>query len=173
MRFLAVLLVLCCSSCSKAKTDLEAAFLAQSPESGKPADVRSVSITGLKKGDFTTFGEGSKVLLTGDAIRVDLPGRDALLIPSSQVHGCTMVCFGGEKWNVDLLIPSAEASLSFEHSKDVYEWCWSNKLPMISGAATRDWLYSGKPLPSKRDLSESLASRTDYDARARSACSGY
>ena len=173
MKILALLLLTACAGCSKAQSDLEAAFATQQPPSGKKADVRSMSITGLEKGDFTTFWDGHQVHLTADSMQVDLPGRKALLLPAAQVHGCTMVCFGGEKWNVDLLVPMTGVSLSFEHSKDVYEWCWRNKLPMISGAATRDWLYLGKPLPPKQDLSESLASRDAYDKRAKAACNGY
>ena len=173
MNFLLLLLVLSCAGCSKAIDGLEAAYATDQRPTGNEAATKSISITGLEKGDFTVFRGGTHVHLAEGAIRVGLPGEKPLLIPASEVRGCTMICFGGEKWNVDLLVPRAEASISFEHSKDVYEWCWSNKLPMIAGAATRDWLYLGKPLPAKESLTASLASRSAYDAQARSACNGY
>ena len=173
MRYLAIAIILYCAACSKVKTDLEAAFATEQPPGGQVADARSVSVTGLERGDFTTFRSGSDVNLLSNSIRVDFPGWKPLLIPAADVQGCTMVCFGGEKWNVDLLIPRTEASLSFEHSKAVYEWCWANRRPMISGAATRDWLYNGKPLPASNEFASSLESRVAYDNHAKSACNGY
>ena len=173
MKIFAILLIISCTGCSKALNDLEAAFATEKPPIGNEAAVRSISITGLKKGDFTVFRDGSDVRLTPNAIRIDLPGKAPISIPASEVRGCTMVCFGGEKWNVDLLIPKAGARVSFEHSKEVYEWCWDNKLPIISGEATRNWLYLGKPLPTREALSDTVASRVAYDTQAKSACNGY
>ena len=104
---------------------------------------------------------------------IKLPLVKTLVISSSDVFGCTMVCFGGEKWDVDLLIPKIGTNIAFEHSKDIYEWCWDNKLPMVSGDVTRKWLYLKAPLPPQTSFQNVLASRSAYDKQAKLACNGY
>ena len=173
MKYLLALLAVLSLGCSRSISSLEQAFGTDQPSTGKEAAVRSVSITGQTKHDFTEFRDGAKVFLGPSKLGVELPGLKPLVIPSTEVHGCTMVCFGGEKWDVDLLIPRTGSSIAFEHSKDVYEWCWNNRLPMVSGDATRNWLYLKRPLPAKGSYGSVMASRAAYDKQAKLACNGY
>ncbi len=173
MKCLVLLLSLLSLGCSKSVSSLEQTFGTDHPDTGTGAPVRSVSITGQTKRDFTVFKTGSKLSLTADTVIIELPGVMTLVIPSSKVAGCTMVCSGGEKWDVDLLIRETGTSIAFEHSKDLYEWCWNNRLPMVSGEATRNWLYLKRPLPDRESFASVVASRTAYDKQAKLACNGY
>ena len=159
--------------CSKSLSSVEDVFGTDQPISQPAIPVKSISFTGQTKGDFTVFQNGAKIHVGKNSIGIKLPLGKTLIIPSTDVFGCTMVCFGGEKWNVDLLIPKIGTNISFEHSKDVYEWCWDNKLPMVSGDVTRKWLYLKAPLPAKESFHQVLASRAAYDKQAKLACNGY
>jgi hypothetical protein len=173
MKFLVLLLSLLSFGCSKSVSSLEETFGTDHPGTGTAAPVRSVSITGQTKRDFTVFETGSKLSLNAKTAIIELPGVKPLMIPTSKIAGCTMVCFGGAKWDVDLLIPATGSSIAFEHSKDLYEWCWNNRLPMVSGEASRNWLYLKTPLPDRESFASVVASRAAYDKQAKRACNGY
>lgn len=82
-----------------------------------------------------------------------------------------MTCFGVRDQNVDLLFEKHGADIQFDDANEFINWCWRNDIPMTSGASKRDWLYSGKALPSREAFVR--VSKEEYEKQAHRACLGY
>ena len=74
-------------------------------------------------------------------------------------------------WHSDLLIGQEGIEISFVKSNQIIEWCWENKLPVISGKVKRSWMYKKNKLPSKDGYEQ--VSKEKYYSQMKSACNGY
>jgi hypothetical protein len=178
MKPLYVTVVVALTGCSQQYGDLAAAFPASKPSTGAALPVDSISIVSRRHPGIMTYHGVATVRVSGESIDVSIgfpfgfPFAKPLSIPQREVAACAMTCFGTSNPNVDLIIPKTGSDLMVP-GKTLLEWCWSNRKPMLSGATSRAWLYSGAPLPSIRTYDEQLASRQAYDQQTKMSCLGY
>ncbi len=50
-----------------------------------------------------------------------------LMIPSDEIAGCTMTCFGTCDQHENLLIPKTGADIRIQRTDEIIDWCWENK----------------------------------------------
>lgn len=100
-------------------------------------------------------------------------GMGVVTIPTSAVEACSMSCFSNLARSTELLLPATGDKVEFLNSPEVVSWCWNNRIPMATGAATRAWFYKKTPLPARTSYSDQFASRAAYDEQAHQTCMGY
>jgi hypothetical protein len=174
LRFLCLLLAL--TACNGPYEDLSKDFEAHGNARGSEVKVRNIVLVSTKHRGAFSYRGGMSVSLTEDVVEVrpDFPLSlfvESLDLPSSRVSGCAMTCFGVRDQNVDLLFENHGADIQFDAAEEFIDWCWRNDVPMTSGANKRDWLYSGKALPSREVYVR--VSKEDYEKQAHRACLGY
>ena len=174
-----VLLVLCpvlaLCGCSASYGDLEAAFGVNRTTDAKPLQANSFFITSRRHGEGAVSFNGS-AQIRSSAGKIELtpgvPLLQSIAIPADNIEYCGMTCFGTSDPWVNLLIPRTETSIIVK-GRELLDWCWDSKKPMISGADERDWKYNNKPLPPQDKYTAQLASRQAFDAQVRQSCLGY
>lgn len=139
---------------------------------GRKLDTKQVAITERNRKGVTSIGDSTSVYLSEEALYlVDkfayFPGDTR--IPATAVDACSMVCFGSSDRHVALVLGEAGAEVTVTDSDELRRWCWRNRIPVISGAERRLWLYEGKALPPA--LLEN--SYQTFDRKMRSSCNGY
>ncbi len=117
-----------------------------------------------------------RLYLSSDAVEiqptfpVSLAMHD-IQVPLQSISGCSKTCGGW--WTADLLIASTGTKISVPESQSILDWCWTRKIPMVSGKDKREWLYNGADLPDAYNYVEQLASRDAYDEQTKLSCQGY
>ena len=155
--------------------DLEVTFPAVTgADSGLVVSDRVVFASTKHRGSYNY--DGVRVTLSDDFVELNpqFPlnaGLQRVQIPEAAIAGCSKTCGGW--WTADLLIESTGTEISLEESQSVLDWCWNNRIPMISGADRREWLYNGASLPGRESFAAQLGSREQYDRQATLACQGY
>ncbi len=96
-----------------------------------------------------------------------------ITIPKNEVYGCSKSCFSKSNWDAIVLIPKTKHQLSFENVEEILDWCWDQKIPIISSNDRRAWLYKGTSLPKRETLTSQLTSRAEYARRTQRSCAGY
>ncbi|MGO9805059.1 MAG: hypothetical protein ACLPTL_16670, partial [Steroidobacteraceae bacterium] len=141
--------VIVLSGCSESYDDLASAFPASKTSTGSALAADSIVITSQRHRGATSYHGVVTVRASADAVDVNIamPFTKPLSIPQREIAACAMTCFGTSDPNVDLIIPRTGTDLMVR-GKELLDWCWSNRKPMLSGAAQRAWNYSGAPLPS-------------------------
>jgi len=94
-----------------------------------------------------------------------------LEIPIANIHSCSRQCGGSKRYL--LILDEANTEISLEDAPELVEWCWVNKLPILSSNARREWLYNGTELPDKSELNLTLVDKETYDYHAKQSCLGY
>lgn len=158
--------------------DLEKSFRSPQAASAPSLPLGRVVLTSTKHVGASSFDEVLLVKLLPVAIELEPRGpfsigMSTVQISAETVAGCSQTCFGDGNWDADLLIASTGTEISFRNTKPIVEWCWSNRIPMISGKDKRAWLYAGGELPDRSKFAEQLSSRELYDKQARQSCLGY
>ena len=166
------------TGCHGPYDDLEGAFKASQPLSGRVIPVDSVVLLSPKHNGAYNYNGVLNVRLLPSRLEIEPSGpvrifQANLDIPADAVSGCSRTCFGAGMWDANILISKTSTQIDFRNSSQVIDWCWANKIPMISGKDRRQWLYSGAALPDHSTFSEQLASRDKYDAQAKRSCLGY
>ncbi|WP_143171825.1 hypothetical protein [Rhizobacter sp. OV335] len=166
------------SACSGPYADLEGSFKASQPASAPAVSVEQVVLVSTHEVGAHRYDDvlAVKLLPTAIAIEPSFPwsiGMSPVSIAVDEVAGCSRSCFGDGVWDAELLVARTGTQISLRNSKELIEWCWSNRIPMISGNDRRQWLYKGASLPDRSEFSEQLASRKNYDAQAKQSCLGY
>lgn len=166
------------SGCAGPYRDLESSFKSGAGSGGVKIWVKSVVLSSTRhEGAHNYGGTSLSVRLTTDAMELDPKFpldlyMAAVRIPAKDVSGCTCSSFGSDAFTANLLIERTGTEISFEQSKDVFEWCRQNRLPIISGNDSRNWLYSHGALPDKSKFSEQFSSRERFDRQLKSSCAG-
>ena len=179
MRLLALLIpTLALTACDGPYRDLEASFRSPQAASAPSIPIDQVVLTSTKHVGAHRFNGVLSVKLPSAAVELEptLPfglGMSTVTIPADMIAGCSMTCFGDGVWDADLLIASTGTEISFRNSRQVVEWCWSNRIPMISGKHKREWLYGGGKIPDRSTFAEQLSSRELYDGQAKQSCLGF
>ena len=160
--------------CSDAYRDLASAYGTDKGSSAPPLAASSIVITSQTRGGATSYHGVAKIRASADSVDVDIeiPFMQSLKIPTREIAACAMTCFGTSAPNVDLLIPRTGTDLMIP-GKELLEWCWTNRKPMISGAAKRSWNYGRAALPPIDSFREQLASRQAFDQQTKLTCLGY
>lgn len=164
------------TACSGPYDDLGQSFVVQSKPKGSNTDVRRLVLVSTKHRGAFRYDQVMAVSLTSDTVEIRPKFPLSLLeksvdLPASRVSGCAMTCFGVQDKHVDLLFADHGADISFDAPSKFIDWCWQNGLPMFSGANKRDWLYSGKALPTKAGYVR--VPKDEYENQAHQACLGY
>lgn len=159
-------------------SELEVTFLARQPASAPSVSVDHVVMTSTKKTGAYSYSGVLAIKLLPGVLEIDpkfpfSAGMKDVAIRTDQVAGCSKTCFGPEVWDANVLISTTGTEISFRNSQEIIDWCWTNKIPMISAKDKRQWLYSGANLPDRTQFSEQLSSRELYDQQSRQSCMGY
>jgi len=179
MRLLALLIpTVVLAACDGPYRDLEASFRSPQAAPAPQIPVDHIVLTSTKHVGAHSFNGVMSVKFPPAAVELEptFPfglGMSTVLIPAEMIAGCSKTCFGDGVWDADLLIASTGTEISFRNTKQVVEWCWSNRIPMISGKDRREWLYGGGKLPNRSKFAEQLSSRELYDRQAKQSCLGY
>jgi len=164
------------SGCSEIYSDIEAVFGAkEKPAESKQLETKTFSVSSQNRKGIETFRNIATVLISEKGIYFDAgaPFTKSVFIPTQEVAGCAMTCFGTEDQHVDFLVPKTGTDLMIQSSNDLLNWCWENKKPMFSGKSKREWLYNKVPLPPADEFVEQLGDRKKYDEQKRQSCLGY
>jgi hypothetical protein len=163
------------SACSDSYRDLASPFGTDKTSTAPTLAADSIVISGPRYAGPTSYNGIVKIRASVDAVDVDIrmPFMKPLSIPTSEIAACAMTCFGTSDQHVDLLIPKTGTDLQIPRSKELLNWCWTNRKPMISGADKRGWHFSGAPLPPASRYHEQFASRQAFDEQTKMSCLGY
>lgn len=163
-------------ACNDPYNDLEASFKTEHTTSVAGTHVTNVRLTSTSK-PSEVIKEGLSITLLPASIEIDpeFPYTVALkplAIRADQIAGCSMTCSGDGSY-ADLLISSTGTEISFRKMAAVIDWCWDNKIPIISSKDRREWLYAAGTLPNRSKFLEQLSSRGLYLYQAQQSCLGY
>ena len=166
------------SACGGPYADLEGSFRVAHPASAPAISVKHVVLTSTRATGAHSFDNVLEVKLLPASVELNptfpfSTTMGTVAIQAHQIAGCSKSCFGDGVWEANLLIFTTGTEISFRNSKEVVDWCWANKIPMISSNDRRQWLYKGANLPDRSKFIEQLSSRELYDAQAKQSCLGY
>jgi hypothetical protein len=103
----------------------------------------------------------------------DAHGMDLVTVPSSAVQACGMSSFGPKAQSVELYLNEQGIQLAFLNNQEVLDWCWQQRIPMVSHAAAAAWEHDGTPFPPRQAYAEQLASKDAYYRQAHRSAAGY
>jgi hypothetical protein len=170
-----LLIVFLLSGCSKSYSDLESAFEVEKLTVSPSLEAHTITITSLQHKGAESYYDIATIYTHPNSIdiKIDAPFTKPISIPSNEIAGCSMTCFGTDDQHVDLLIPKTGSDVMIPSSKKLLDWCWDNKRPMLPSSARRDWQYNGIPLPSPKNFQAQLESRELFDKQTVQSCLGY
>ena len=164
------------SGCSEAYKDIETEFgNTEFPNNSVTLATKTFSVSSKHHRGVETFRDIASVSISSKGVSLDAgtPFSKRVLIPTSEIAGCAMTCFGTNDQRVNLLVPKTGTNVMVASSDELLNWCWANKKPMFSGKAKRDWLYSDAPLPPPGQFEEQFKSRQKFDKQKEQSCLGY
>lgn len=170
-----VLVLLALSSCGRTYSDLESAFRTDTISKESPLSARTIVLTSRLHRGAESYHGLATIRLSADSVDIDMsmPFKKPIRIPTDQIAGCSMTCFGTDDQHVDLLVPKVEVDIMIPSSEELLNWCWSSKRPMFPSSVRRAWQYKGSPLPPASDFKEQLDSRQSFDKQKTQSCLGY
>lgn len=163
------------SACSGPYSDLEKTYAASVAPSGTVLTTPVVVLTSPRhEGAYSIRGILS-VSLTPEYVAFTAAAPysylyKSLKIPVAAISGCSTKCFGPGEFDADILLGKDKIQLSIEKSEEVFEWCWTVGLPMISGKEQREWMYKGGELPDRAAYVQ--VSKEEYSRQRKSRCMG-
>ena len=161
--------------CAPSYSDLEDTFPAKNKMATPALDQRSMVVTSQRHDGAESYRDLVTIRLSVESIEIEnaAPFRKPIQVPTEEIAGCSMTCFGVQDQHVNLLVPRTGSDLMIPRSEALLEWCWTTRRPMISGDARRKWQYSGVALPKAETYSQQLESRMLYDAQTKQSCLGF
>ena len=153
--------------------DLEEKYPQKSEPIAATLEPENILLTSQHHKGAFSFRNMSKVQLTDNAVFITLDSffRDPIEIPISSVSGCTCTYFNKDNWYSDLILGNDGIEVAIQLSQETKDWCFNNKLPVITGKQERDWLYNKKELPSLKDQVQE--NRETFDRQFKQTCMGY
>lgn len=180
MRYiLAVLAVVSLLNCgalgSGPYNDLEVSFKATKPLESDPIQARTILLVSNKHKGAYTYRDVVDIRLSSNTIEFapSFPTMERVQISAEAVSGCGETCFGTSDWYADILIASTGTEISIPKSKELIDWCWNNRLPIIPEKDRSEWLYKHASLPDKTTYSSQFSSRKEYDHLVKQSCLGF
>jgi len=161
------------AGCSGSYSDLEAEFARDA--NNAPVVANEFVVTRQKQEGLELFSAFARVRPSPGRIDLSpsLSWRRSVSIPASEVAYCSMTCFGTADPHVDLLVPRTGSLITISNKRELLDWCWAHRVPMLSGADKRRWLYSGASLPSPSSYTAQFDDRSVFDKQAQQSCLGY
>ncbi len=161
------------AGCSGSYSDLEAAFAQDA--SNAPVVAKEFVVTSRKQERLERFAALASVRPSSGRIDLSpsLSWRRSVSIPATEVAYCSMTCFGTADPHVDLLIPRTGSLIRIRNKQELLDWCWTHRIPILSSADKRRWLYSGASLPPSSNYATQFDDRSAFDKQAQQSCLGY
>ena len=103
---LSLILVLI-SGCSNIYSDIEVEFGSkEKPAESNRLDTKTFSVSSQKRKGIETYRNIATILISEKGIFLDAgaPFTESVFIPTLEIAGCAMTCFGTEDQHVDFLI---------------------------------------------------------------------
>jgi len=163
--------------CAGPYSDLEASFKSDKNVVAQRISSKSMFLASTSKRSANYQGTVS-IKLSPDWIEIEQDHplgffSHRLLIPKGAVLACSKTCFGDTNWEANLLIVRTGTQISVPNGGELMEWCWNNRIPMVSGNDRRQWLYNNKVLSVGQKYPEQFASREKYEMQKKMSCLGY
>lgn len=126
---------------------------------------------------FIFFRDGLSYSLSKSHIRIErnFPRNifyKKVTLNKNTIIGCSQSSYGKKDISSVLVIKKINAVISIRHSPEIIEWCWKNRIPVLSNKEVREWEYNAKPLPAKSELDKRL-SKPIYDEYMNKAWKGF
>jgi len=174
-RIAACLAVLALTSCAESYSDLESAFGVKKLPEALQLETHTIVLTSQRHRGAESYREIASIYVADNSIGINLsmPFTKPVSIPTEEVAGCSMTCFGTGDQRIDLLIPKVGVDLMIARSEKLLDWCWKNKKPMFPSSVRREWQYNLASLPPSSTYSEQLKSRELFDHQTKQSCLGY
>jgi hypothetical protein len=127
--------------------------------------------------ESSAYQSSLQLRITPKAIQLEpgpaAAGLDIVNIPAEAVGACGGSSYGARSRSVHLLIPREGVEIELLRERDMVDWCFDNRLPMLSGEQRENWRYNRAPLPPKEGFSAQFVSRDAYHEAAIRAFNGY
>ena len=167
--------ILVLGGCGKSYSDLEGAFGTSKIGGAAHLPENTLVLTSQRNPGAESYRGIASIYLSMKSVDIEVstPFTKPVSIPTQEVAACGMTCFGYDNRHVNLLIPKVGVDVMIRESKQLLDWCWDNKKPMVSGEIQRNWAYKGAPLPLATAFSQQFESRAAYDYQTKQSCLGY
>ena len=97
----------------------------------------------------------------------------SIKIDNKFIHSCSARCFGKNiPWDAIFVISEPAYTLEVKDGVEFIEWCWKNRIPVLSRKHRSAWYYESTPLPVLDDESQ-FTSLEEYKKRINKVCAGY
>ena len=155
--------------------DLVSTFGSGPKLSSKPIPSRTIVLVSPHHRGAFNYRDIVDIRLSSKVIEFDpsFPMMRRVQIPIDKITGCSMTCFGSSNWDADLLIAETGTEISIEKSKEIFDWCWEHRIPMVSAKDENAWMYSHAKLPDKSSYAKQLSSYEEWEHQRKQACCGY
>lgn len=174
--FLLLLCIPLLTGCFKAYGDLESKYSGNKvPNGTQTIKSKTFSVSSVNRRGIESFHDIASIRISDEGVALDpgVPFTSSVFIPSKDIAGCAMTCFGTDDQHIDILVPATGSDVMIKSSERLLDWCWSNRKPMYSGKEKRDWLYNDKPLPPNRNFYAQFGSREIFNKQQVRSCLGY
>jgi len=176
MRYLVALgMMLALSGCGKSYRDLETAFGTEKVAGIKRLPADTIVITSQRNPGAESYHGITSVYVSASSVDIEVSVLflRPISIPTQEIAACGMTCFGYDDKHVDLLIPKVGADVMIPASKELLDWCWETRRPMVPSSVRRNWAYNGVPLPPASNYAGQFESRAVFDLQTKQSCLGY
>jgi hypothetical protein len=172
---MAVLLVLPLLVLGQFYSDLQTRYGVASAIEVPDIENTALTVTGPAHKGAETYFEGVSLKVSNQSIIVAVNSEKlgTVAIPTEEIVGCSMTCFGTEDRRLDLILVELGSVLSFPTNEKLEKWCWESKKQIYSGAIQRAWEYSGASLPPYNGEDPQFKSKGAYDSQLYQSCLGY
>lgn len=158
-------------------SDLASRYGAKAPFTGTPIESSTLVVVGPQHRGASNYRGIIRTSVGSGALQLEgrglaSPFLAAVQIPRDAVRFCAKTCFGGSKWEADVVLTSPAVKLQFENAQEVIDWCWAERVPILPSAAERDWLYTGAALPDPAGFETQFANRSAFDEAVHKSCVG-
>ncbi len=133
----------------------------------------------MKKGILNEeYVTGVQISLSGEGLHIipkdAIQAKDkSIKIDKKFIHSCSARCFGKNiPWDAIFVISDPAYTIEVKDGIEFIEWCWKNRIPVLSRKHRSAWRYEGTPLPALDDDSQFI-SLEEYKKRINRVCAGY
>lgn len=175
-KLIVTLVFVAVAGCSKGPyRDLESRFRAKASFSSRPIAQKTIILVSPKHRGAFAYKNVVAIRLssTGIEIRPTLGFMQTVQVPIGEIRGCSMKCFGGSTWDAVVLVGQPPTEIGIPNATELINWCWQNRVPMVTTKVHDDWLYKHMPLPDRAAFAAQFSSRARFDEQTRRTCMGY
>lgn len=158
------------AGCEKHYHSLEENFPFIQELEGEIIDSKSIVLVSQNLHSSYEFKNMVNTKLSKSVIELDIQmiGYKKTQISAADVSGCSKTCFDND-WHADLLLGTVGMKIGFDKSEQIFDWCWNNRLPIISNKNKRDFLYNKRAFPK---IESYKGSKSEYIKKINLSCNG-